>query len=398
MLRRLPERVARLFVVSVLCGACSFATANAAGPEPYTIYALIPLSGSAAYTGGQAQNALRAYEGVANAGGGINGQPVHFEVLDDQSKPQTVVELFNEVLAKHVPVVIGMDSQSECNALQTLAVNGPVVYCFTPGVAPPPGYLFAAGPDITRSEHAFMKYAHDSGAKRIALLVETDATGQRADKVLPTTLAQPDLAGLDVVAHEHFDPQSISVAAQIARIKAAAPQLLWVSATGTPFQTVLRGTIDAGLNVPILTSAANMDLKILAPFADQLTNLVGFNAPPSWDVEAALRGPLKTVVAEYRAAYKQAGYQPYPNDQYMWDPASIVVAALRKLGTNATAAQLHDFIEHLNGFPGLGGVYDFRSGNQHGLGDDAVIIVGYDRVHQTFNAVSKPGGAPLAKP
>jgi branched-chain amino acid transport system substrate-binding protein len=397
-MRRLPERIARFFLLSVLCGTCAFTAANAAGPEPYTIYAIIPLSGSAAYTGGQAQNALKAYEGVANASGGINRQPVHFEVLDDQSKPQTVVELFNQVVAKHVPVVIGMDSQSECNALQTLSANGPVVYCFTPGVAPPPGYLFAAGADITHTEHAFMKYVHDSGAKRLALLVETDATGQRSDKVLPVTLAKPDLAGIDVVAHEHFDPQSISVAAQIARIKAADPQILWVSATGTPFQTVLRGAIDAGLNVPILTSAANMDVKILAPFAAGLPSLVGFNAPPSWDVEAAERGPLKTVVAEYRAAYKQAGYQLYPNDQYSWDPASIVVYALRKLGTNATAQQLHDFIEHLNGFPGLGGVYDFRSGNQHGLGDDAVIIVAYDRVHQTFDAVSKPGGSPLAKP
>src|SRR5580658_3857239 len=220
-MRQLPERLARLLVLSVLCGTCAFAAANAAGPEPYTIYAIIPLSGSTAYTGGQAQNALKAYEGMANSNGSINGQPVHFEVLDDQSKPQTVVELFNEVIAKHVPVVIGMDSQSECNALQTLTANGPVVYCFTPGVAPPPGYLFAAGADITHTEHAFMKYVHDSGALRLALLVETDATGQRSDKVLPTTLAKPDLAGIDVVAHEHFDPQSISVAAQIARIKAA---------------------------------------------------------------------------------------------------------------------------------------------------------------------------------
>ena len=29
---------------------------------------------------------------------------------------------------------------------------------------------------------------------------------------------------------------------------------------------------------------------------------------------------------------------------------------------------------------------------------DAVIVVAYDHVHQTFYAVSKPGGAPLAKP
>ena len=92
-----------------------------------------------------------------------------------------------------------------------------------------------------------LKYAHDSVAKRLALLVATDATGQGSDRLLPITLAKPDLAGMEVVAYEHFEPSSISVAAQVARIKAANPQYLYISATGTPFQTVMRGIIDGGL-------------------------------------------------------------------------------------------------------------------------------------------------------
>ena len=59
----------------------------------------------------------------------------------------------------------------------------------------------------------------------IALLVSTDATGQRSDKMLDYTLHLPDNAAMVVVAHEHFSDSDISVAAQLARIKAADPQI-----------------------------------------------------------------------------------------------------------------------------------------------------------------------------
>lgn len=370
------------------------ARASAAGQEPFVINVIDPLTGSSAYLGNQLHTVIQLYEHVANDQGGINGQPVHFNFFDDESKPLVAVELLHQLAAQHVAVVLGPDSQAECRAVLPFTSQGPVVYCFTPGIIPPPGYLFAAGADIRYTEHVLLKYAHDQGTKRLALLVETDATGQGSDKLLPITLAKPDLAGMKVVAYEHFDPSSISVAAQVAAIKAANPQYLYISATGSPFQTVMRGIIDGGLNVPIVTSSANMDLKTLEPFGTAMPR-IAFNAPPFWDDRTVVAPALKKVVSEYRDAFKTTSVQPSPNDEFGWDTASIYVAAFRKLGTNATADQVHAFIEGLHDFPGLGGFYDFRTGNQHGLGENNVIVVQYDPAHQRFFAVSKPGGTPL---
>ncbi len=385
----------RSLLVAIALMAGFIPAVGATKPDPYIIYVIDPLSGPNAYFGQQLQRVLQLYENVANNSGGIKGQPIHFQFLDDESKAQVAVELFGQLAAKHVPAILGPDSQSECRAVLPLTSHGPVVYCFTPGIFPPPGYLFSAAAGIDHTEHVLLKYAHDSGAKRLALLVETDATGQSSDKLLPQTLAKPDLAGMDVVVTQHFEPSALSVSAQVASIKAANPQYLYVSATGTPFQTVLRGLIDGGLNIPVVTSSANMDLKVLTPFGTSLPPLA-FNAPPSWNVAAMHDKPLKAVVDAYQGAYKSGGGIPSPNDEMAWDPASIIVASLRKLGTSATADQIHDFIENLHDFPGLGGYYDFRTGNQHGLGEDAVIVVSYDSAHQRFIPVSKPGGEPLA--
>ena len=56
-------------------------------------------------------------------------------------------------------------------------------------------------------------------------------------------------------------------------------------------------------------------------------------------------------------------------------PPNIVVSAFKQLGPDATAAQIRDYITTLHGFGGVNGSYDFRSGDQHGLGTDSVVVV-----------------------
>jgi branched-chain amino acid transport system substrate-binding protein len=75
-----------------------------------------------------------------------------------------------------------------------------------------------------------------------------------------------------------------------------------------------------------------------------------------------------------------------------WDPALIVVDALRKLGPNATAAQLQGYIEKLSAFPGISGSYDFRDGNQRGLSQKDLVIMRWDDSAKTWTTVSGPGG------
>jgi hypothetical protein len=45
----------------------------------------------------------------------------------------------------------------------------------------------------------------------------------------------------------------------------------------------------------------------------------------------------------------------------------MVIAALRKLGPNATATQARDYLLAIRNFVGINGRYDFSSGDQHGL-------------------------------
>jgi branched-chain amino acid transport system substrate-binding protein len=84
-----------------------------------------------------------------------------------------------------------------------------------------------------------------------------------------------------------------------------------------------------------------------------------------------------------------------PGASYAWDPCLILVSALRHLGPDATAAQIHDYILRLHSYAGINGIYDFRDGLQHGLTRSAGVVARWFPDKRAWIAVSRPGGAPL---
>src|SRR2546423_15696884 len=85
---------------------CLFATA-AAAQTSYDIPAVLSLSGPAAFLGQQEQQAIQLKEKVLNQAGGIHGKPVRFVFHDDQTSPQTSVQLTQEVLQTRPKLVLG---------------------------------------------------------------------------------------------------------------------------------------------------------------------------------------------------------------------------------------------------------------------------------------------------
>ena len=70
---------------------------------------------------------------------------------------------------------------------------------------------------------------------------------------------------------------------------------------------------------------------------------------------------------EYLDALKEAGIPSDPTQAFAWDPIRITVTTLRRLPASANATQLRDSLKSVHDFAGLFGIYDFRSGDQHGL-------------------------------
>ena len=380
------------FAVALLCAGMLPARA---ADEPYEINAVLSLTGTAAFLGQEEKQALDAVEKITNAHGGIRGRKIRFSVQDDQSNPQLAVQLTRGVMDKHVPVLLGSSLVAQCNAMMAVVRDGgPVQYCFSPGIHPDrTSYTFSSSVSTKDLALVMVRYFHKKGWNRIAVMTSTDATGQDAERNFDAAFAAPENRGTQLVAKEHFNPSDVTVSAQLQRVKAANPQVLVAWTTGTPFGTVLRDINGAGLDIPIGAGNGNIIYAQMKQYTKFLPKELYFAGVQYFRDPKDIRGPLRTPIEEFDKAMAPA--RPDLGQGLGFDPAMIVVDALRHLGTNAGASQVRDYIDNLHGYVGTHGVYDFRSGDHRGLGVGNAVMVRYDAGKELFVPVSKPGGDPV---
>ena len=379
----------------------ALAALPAGAQTPYEIHVMLALTGGGAFLGQAEQKSLQLAEKVVNETGGIQGTPVKFTFHDDQTSPQVAVQVANEILATKPQVLLGSSIVATCSAIGPLMQSGPVEYCFSPGIHPSGGsYVFTASVSTHDLAIALVRYFRMKGWTKLAIMTSTDASGQDAENNLKEVVAMPENKdkGVTIVQNPHINTSDVSVTAQIERVKAANPQAFIAWSTGAPVATVFRGIQQAGLDIPVGTTDGNMTYAQMNQFAAFLPKRLYIPAS-QW---VALENPtikLDPAVEKAQQAYykvfKDAGLQPEVSSELAWEPAMIVVEALRKLGTKADARQIRDYIAHLKGFAGVNGIYDFTKTAQRGLDIDNAVVTTWNPQSKLWEPVSKLTGIPL---
>jgi branched-chain amino acid transport system substrate-binding protein len=179
---------------------------------------------------------------------------------------------------------------------------------------------------------------------------------------------------MSLVATERYNGSDVTATAQVTRIKAAGPQALIIWAPGTPFATGLRAVQDIGLDVPVLSTSANMVAKQLEQYGAFMPKTLYF-AGVTYAAGIAQNARVKHAQDVYYAAMKAAGVTPDLQTGLPWDTGMMAVDALRKLGPSATGTQVRDYIAGLKDYPGILGMYDFTKVPQRGAGLDDVVMM-----------------------
>jgi branched-chain amino acid transport system substrate-binding protein len=386
--------------IGIAAAVAALIAAPAFAQSTYDIHVIQPLTGGGSFLGKAEQQSLQLAEKVTNAEGGIGGKPIKFIFHDDQSNPQVAVQLANEVIASKPAIMVGSSLVAICNAISPLMqANGPVQYCLSPGIHPDTGsYTFTSSTSTTDLAIALVRYFRMKGWTKIATMTSTDASGQDAENNLKNVVALPENKGMEIVEAGHFNITDVSVSAQIERIKAAKPQAIIAWSTGAPIATIFRGLIQAGVDIPVATTDGNMTYAQMNQYADFLPKQLYIPAA-QWvtgyspsiklpDAEAAKQ-------KEFYGAFKAANVQPDVASELAWDPAMILIDALKKLGPTATAVQVRDYIGKLKGFVGVNGTYDFTKTAQRGLDIDNVVVTRWSPTVKHWELMSKPTGIPL---
>jgi branched-chain amino acid transport system substrate-binding protein len=366
-----------------------------AADAPLEINAILSLTGQGAYLGNEELQALRVAQDLVDKTGGIKGRNITFVVADDQTSPQVAVQLANGLIAKKVPVILGLGLSVTCKAVIPLVeANGPLTFCFTPAVdEPPKSYVYGSSVSTGDTIAIGVRYFRERNLKRIGFITATDATGQVAEAALDAALARPENKDMRVVDREHFNVGDVSLSAVIARLKAADPQAIFGTATGPPFGALLHGMRDAGLDVPLYTNNGNATLDQMAQYHDLLPTQLCASGLLGMTPGTVGNGPIHDAQIVYAKAFKAAGIQPSAGHNLAWDATLLTVDAFKEAGANATAAQLRDYIANVHGWTGINGVYNFRNTTQRGIGENGLAVICWNPARKDFVPVTRAGGA-----
>lgn len=366
--------------------------------DTYDINVVFPLTGRTSFLGQAEQKALQILEKVVNRTGGIHGRQLHFVFQDDQSSPQTAVQLTTQILAAKPTVLIGSAQVAMCNAMAPLVKNGPVTYCTSPGIHPKPGdYVFTSSVSTYDLAAAVITYYRLKKWTKIALITSTDASGQDAERGIKEVLARPENKDVQLIENAHFNPGDVSVSAQIERIKSLKPDALIAWTTGSPVGTVFKAVTQAGLEIPVATTNGNMTHEQMTQYAAFLPKdlFIPSSPWPEHGARISLGAGVEKAQKQFFDAYREANEKPDAASTLTWDPAIITIDAVRALDPGASAAQVRQYLAGLKDYAGINGTYDFTKTPQRGLDETSAVVTRWDPSHQAWEIVTKPTGIPL---
>lgn len=355
---------------------------QAASGNAVQIDTILSLTGGGSFLGTEQQQAFQVLQTYVNQHGGIQGRPVQFTFADDQTDPQTAVQLANQLISKKDAAILGSSLVADCNAVIPLVDNGPFDYCLSPGIHPDAGsYAFSSSVSTADLAQAAVKYMAQKGWTSVASITSTDATGQDADNSIQAALQSN---GVQLVDQEHFNPTDVSVSAQIQHIKGSNAQALIAWSTGAPIATVFKEIVQSGLDLPVFTTNGNQTYAQMQQYSAFLPQQL-YIPTAEWPAYQTLpAGPVKDAQQVFFQTFQAQNVKPDIGQTLAWDPGLITIAAYQQIGPNATAGQIRDYVSKLQGFAGVNGLYDFVATPQRGLNSSDSIVTLWDPQQQTW--------------
>jgi hypothetical protein len=146
--------------------------------------------------------------------------------------------------------------------------------------------------------------------------------------------------------------------------------------------------------MPVMSTNGNASVVLLDQLRQYLPKDLSFAGVKYLAELHNANDPTGKKIAEYLVALRSGGLQNDLITGLAWDPALMLVDAYRSIGTDATAAQVRDYLLRLHHWVGIDGIYDFSQpeGVQRGLSTADVYMLRWSPADRKWILTSRGGG------
>jgi len=365
---------AALMIMTAGCAEKETAGDSGTSSGPIRIGAVLDITGAGASLGVPERKTLELLAKQLNDAGGINGRKVELIIEDNQSTEDGAAKAMNEMVSKKVDIVLGASRTGPSLAMRAIAESAKMpMISLAANVRIVDGatWVFKTAQNDSVVLENIIDYARSKGWKTIGLLRDASGYGEGVAETL-TELGKPH--GITVSQVEKFAPDATDFTAQMINIRNANADvnLIW----GIPPAAALaqKSYRQLGITTPLLQSHGIGNQVFLDTAGDSADGLVAplgrllvADQLPDSDPQKAV---LTKFLADYRAAYNE---DPSTFAGHAWDAFQLAVEAFKAVGTDKQ--KVRDYLEQVNGFVGVTGVYRMTPKDHSGLGKDALVLV-----------------------
>jgi branched-chain amino acid transport system substrate-binding protein len=246
---------AKLLWWAVMFAAAGTAAASAEEPKEFKIGVVMSMSGGFVAAAKDSMDGVLAWEKSRH---GLPGKKIVYEKLDDETNPVSAVNAYRRLAGDtSINLVYLFVNSSAALAVKTLASEFKIPI-ISSGAAdalgsPAEPYLFKVAPAVHDFMAVLADFAKSKGYRRVALLTMTDAFGQTEAKNFKELAPK---YGIEIVAAETMGVEDTNVNAQLAKIRAANPDMIYNGASSRTAILSYKQIKQMAISTPLVVTQA----------------------------------------------------------------------------------------------------------------------------------------------
>ena len=315
-----------------------------------------------------------------NKRGGINGRKIESIIYDAASESTKAVLAAKRLIEQdQVEVIVGDGNRSDIGLALIPTVQRAEVPLMSvsgaTGLVEPVrdrAWVFKSTVNDTEVIARLIEFFKKRSIKDVAMLNDTGAFGVSARDQLR---AQAPAAGINVI-YEEFGPADTDLTTQLTRIRGTSAQAI-ICWTVTPAGVVfLKNAQQLGLKQMLVHGfgfVADRYMQLAGDAAEGLF-LTSLKFPIAEQLPDS--DPIKATILDYKARYRAKFNEE--TDVYggqAWDGIGMVAQAITRGGGSERGKIRAGLEEHIRGYRGVGGIFNFSPQKHWGLAKSDVVII-----------------------
>ena len=357
-----------LLTLAVLLLACP-----AQAKDTIKVGAILAVTGPASFLGGPEARTMEMLAERINAAGGVNGHQLELIIKDSGGSPEKAISFARQLIEEErVFAILGPSTSGESLKIKNICEEGETIMLSCAAaeliVNPVAKWVFKTPQKDSHAAKKIFLEMQGMGVSKIAVVAGNTGFGKAGRQQLLDLAPQ---FGIQVVVDEVYDKGATDLSAVVAKLMSHQDVQAVVNWSIVPAQAIIAKNMrQAGWDVPLFQSHGFGNIKYVEAAGAAAEGIIFPAGRLLVAEELPQEHPQKELLLDYKNSYESRyGEAASTFGGHGYDAFMILVEGIRQAGPDKH--EVRDAIEHLKGFPGTGGIFNFSPQDHNGLDMDA---------------------------